>query len=297
MNNPVMSNTTIAFLGTGLMGTPMCENILKHGFTLRCWNRTLSKARSLEALGALVKQTPEEAVTGADLIISMLSDGPTVLEVMRKEAVLKALKQGTIWIDMSSTTPKEAQEQKEILGQRDLSHLDAPVSGGTKGAEAGSLAIMAGGDRKAYEQASDCLTSMGRPVYVGPSGSGQLAKLANQTIVGITIGAVAEAMYLLEKGGADPAAVRNALKGGFADGAILQQHGARMSRRDFDPGGPSKFQLKDLNNVLDVANQLNLTLPSTKHVRDRYAILVNEMGHGDTDHSGLFLELEAKNTK
>ena len=297
MNNPVTSKTTIAFLGTGLMGAPMCQNILKREFSLRCWNRTLIKAHPLEALGALIYKNPEEAVTGADVIISMLSDGPSVFEVMRKEAVLNALKRGAIWIDMSSTKPKEAQEQAEILIQRGLLHIDAPVSGGTKGAEAGSLAIMAGGDRETVEQATDCLSSMGRPVYVGPSGSGQLAKLANQTIVGITIGAVAEAMYLLEKGGADPAAVRDALKGGFADSTILQQHGARMSTRDFEPGGPSKIQLKDLNNVLEVASQLNLTLPSTVQVRDRYAVLVNEMGRGDVDHSGLFLELEAQNTE
>ena len=297
MNNPVTYNTTIAFLGTGLMGAPMCQNILKHGFSLRCWNRTLRKAQPLETLGALVAQTSEEAVTGADVIISMLSDGPSVLEVMHKEAVLKAFKQGAIWIDMSSTKPKEAQEQTEILGQRGVPHLDAPVSGGTKGAAAGNLAIMAGGKREIFEQATSYLLSMGRPVYVGPSGSGQLAKLANQTIVGITIGAVAEAMYLLEKGGADTAAVRDALKGGFADGTILQQHGARMSTRDFDPGGLSKIQLKDLNNVLEVASQLNLKLPSAEHVRNRYAVLVNEMGHGDIDHSGLFLELEAQNKR
>ena len=297
MNNPVASKATIAFLGTGLMGTPMCQNILKHGFSLRCWNRTLSKARPLGNLGASVAQTPEEAVTGVDVIISMLSDGPSVLEVMRKEAVLKAFKQGAIWIDMSSTKPKEAQQQREILEQMEISHLDAPVSGGTKGAAAGTLAIRAGGEREIFEQATTYLLSMGRPVYVGPSGSGQLAKLANQTIVGITIGAVAEAMYLLEKGGADAAAVRDALKGGFADGTILQQHGARMSTRDFGPGGLSKIQLKDLNNVLEVASQLNLKLPSTEHVRDRYAVLVNEMGHGDMDHAGLFLELEAHNKR
>lgn len=297
MNKPITSKATIAFLGTGLMGAPMCRNILRHGFNLRCWNRTLSKAQLLETFGALVNQTPEAAITDADVIISMLSDGPSVLEVMRKEPVLKAVKRGAIWIDMSSTKPKEAQEQTEILGQREISHLDAPVSGGTKGAAAGNLAIMAGGKREIFEQAVTYLSSMGRPVYVGPSGSGQLAKLANQTIVGITIGAVAEAVYLLEKGGADAAAVRDALKGGFADGTILQQHGARMSMRDFNPGGLSKIQLKDLNNVLEIASQLDLKLPSTEHVRDRYAVLVNEMGYGDMDHSGLFLELEAQNKR
>ena len=297
MNNSVISEVTVAFLGTGLMGAPMSRNILKKGYVLRCWNRTDSKARPLEAHGAFVAQTPQEAVAGADVIISMLSDGPSVLGIMRKDMVLNALKKGATWIDMSSTKPKEAHDQAEILSPKGLYHLDSPVSGGTKGAEAGSLAIMVGGDKETFKAAFELLSTMGHPVHVGPTGSGQLAKLANQTIVGITIGAVAEAMYLLEKGGADPAAVRDALKGGFADGTILQQHGARMSARDFKPGGPSKIQLKDLNNVLEVAAQLNLKLPSTEHVRDRYAVLVNDMDRGDVDHSGLFLELEEQNKK
>ena len=132
---------------------------------------------------------------------------------------------------------------------------------------------------------------MGRPTHVGPSGAGQLAKLANQAIVAVTIGAVAEAMLLLERGGADPAAVRAALQGGFADSVILQQHGERMTAGNFVPGGPAKFHLKDLNNGLNEAAQLGVTLPVTQHIRDRFKYFVEHMDGADTDHSGLYLEL------
>ena len=136
---------------------------------------------------------------------------------------------------------------------------------------------------------------MGRPVYVGPSGCGQLSKLANQGIVAVTIGAVAEAMLLLERGGADPAAVRAALRGGFADSTILQQHGERMTTGNFTPGGPSKFQLKDINNIMNEAEHLNLTLPIVQHIQARFANLVENMDGGDKDHSALYLELLSHN--
>ncbi|WP_280140683.1 NAD(P)-dependent oxidoreductase [Litoreibacter albidus] len=136
---------------------------------------------------------------------------------------------------------------------------------------------------------------MGRPVHVGPTGSGQLSKLANQAIVAVTIAAVAEAMLLVQKGGADPAAVRAALKGGFADSTILQQHGERMTEGNFEPGGLSKFQLKDLDNLLNESSQLGLTLPVAEMTRDRFADFCENMGGADQDHSGLYLELLKRN--
>ena len=139
------------------------------------------------------------------------------------------------------------------------------------------------------------LEVLGRPVYVGSSGCGQLSKLANQGIVAVTIGAVAEAMLLLERGGADTAAVRTALRGGFADSTILQQHGERMTTGNFIPGGPSKFQLKDLDNVMHEAKKLNLSLPIIKHIQNRFAYLVETMEGGDKDHSALYLELLSHN--
>ncbi|MDB2407847.1 NAD-binding protein, partial [Jannaschia sp.] len=139
------------------------------------------------------------------------------------------------------------------------------------------------------------LNDLGRAVHVGPVGAGQLSKLANQAIVACTIGAVAEAMLLLEQGGADPAAVRDALKGGFADSVILQQHGARMSDRNFVPGGLTKFQIKDLDNALAEAQGLDLELPTVRAINDRFIHLRDAMEGGDMDHSALFLELRARN--
>jgi 2-hydroxy-3-oxopropionate reductase len=235
------------------------------------------------------------AVNEADTIITMLSDGAATTAVLSDVIDAGVLTSGTTWIEMSSVKPGEARAQAKSLAEHGVAHLDAPVSGGTKGAEAGTLAIMVGGDATAFEASADVFAPLGRAVHVGPSGSGQLAKLANQAIVAVTIGAVAEAMLLLERGGADPAAVRDALKGGFADSTILQQHGRRMTERDFVPGGLSKFQLKDLENVLAEATAYDLNLPMTRDVRDRFAHFCEAMQGADLDHSGLFLELLARN--
>ena len=288
-----MAMEKVALLGTGLMGFPMARNLARAGVPLTVWNRTQAKADPLVAEGATVCSSIAEAVEGADIIISMMSDGPTVLSVV--EDVASGLKPGSLWIDMSSTKPEEARVQAAVLKGHDVAHLDGPVSGGTKGADAASLAIMVGGDATDFARAKPVLEAMGRPVHVGPSGTGQLSKLCNQTIVAVTIGAIAEAMLLASEGGADPAALRAALKGGFADSVILQQHGERMTEGNFVPGGLSKFQLKDLNNVLAEAAAVNLSLPLTQDVRDRFAHFVENMDGADQDHSGLYLELKARN--
>jgi len=291
-----MSSTAkISFLGTGLMGSHMARNILKAGFSLTAWNRTLAKAQALIADGADVPATAAEAIAEADIVITMLSDGPTVHDLLFDQELAAAMKAGTLLIDMSSIKPSEARTHAALMRERGLHHLDAPVSGGTKGAEAGSLAIMAGGDEAVFTRAVSVLSAMGRPVRVGPDGSGQLSKLANQTIVAVTIGVVAEAMLLAEKGGADPAAIRDALKGGFADSVILQQHGERMTTSNFEPGGLSRMQLKDINNALEEAGQHELILPLTEQVKTRYTTLIEEMNGADTDHSALYLELLRQN--
>lgn len=288
-----MAKAKVAVLGTGLMGGPMARNLLAAGFPVIVWNRTSAKAEALANAGAGVAETPEAAVADADFVITMLSDGVATTEMVR--ALGNSLKEGAIWLDMSSTKPGEARAQAAHLAALGHEHLDAPVSGGTKGAEAGRLAIMVGGDAGTFAAARQVFEAMGRPVHVGPSGSGQLAKLANQGIVAVTIGAVAEAMLLLHKGGADPAAVRAALKGGFADSTILQQHGERMTTGNFVPGGLSKFQLKDLRNVLAEAESLGINLPMIEDVAGRFATFCDEMGGADKDHSGLYLELLRRN--
>lgn len=290
-----MSKPLIALLGTGLMGAPMTRNLLAAGHTVQVWNRSMDKAQALAADGAIVCASPTEVVANADAVITMLSDGTAVGGLVQDAAVTNAMKKGAIWLDMSSIKPEEARMHATHLATLNIGHLDAPVSGGTKGAEGASLAIMVGGDSATFDKAKPIFEAMGRPVHVGPRGSGQLSKLANQAIVAVTIGAVAEAMLLVEQGGADPAAVRAALKGGFADSTILQQHGARMSEGNFVPGGLTKFQVKDLDNLLAEAASLDLSLPVSQHIRDRFAHFSENMGGADQDHSGLYLELKSRN--
>lgn len=291
-----MSKPNVAFLGTGLMGSHMARNILKAGFSLTAWNRTRVKAEALTKDGATVCDTAVQAVKDADFVITMLSDGPTVKTLMIDDNLIGQMKKNAVFIDMSSIRPNEAREHAEVLVKSGLRILDAPVSGGTKGAENAELAIMAGGDEATFKDAFSVLEAMGRPVRVGNAGTGQLSKLANQAIVAVTIGVVAEAMFLAEKGGADPAAIRQALKGGFADSIPLQQHGERMTTGNFVPGGPSKFQLKDLNSVLEEAKTYGLKLPLTEQITERFKHFCDNMDGGDKDHSGIYLELLEQNS-
>jgi len=285
----------IALLGVGLMGARMARNLLKAGHGVTLWNRSADKAQALVGDGAKVAADVPGAVAGAEFMITMLSDGMATGAMIGDGAVTEALRPGAVWLDMSSIKPKEAREQGAHLAGLGFGYLDAPVSGGTKGAEAGSLAIMVGGEAATFAKAKAVFEAMGRPVHVGPTGAGQLSKLANQAIVAVTIGVVAEAMLLLQKGGADPAAVRAALKGGFADSVILQQHGERMTTGNFAPGGLSKFQLKDLDNALGEADKYGLHLPLAQQVRDRFEEFCTEMHGGDLDHSGIYLELLRQN--
>jgi len=285
----------ITLIGTGLMGAPMSRNLMAAGFDLTVWNRSPERAQGLVDEGAKTAPTAGEAIAGAQVIITMLSDGFACDALLDDQEFHQHLAKGMIWVDMSSAKPEHARKHSAHLASLGIDHLDAPVSGGTKGAEAASLAIMVGGSRDVFDTVSDVFKAMGRPVHVGPSGAGQLCKLANQTIVAVTISAVAEATLLAQKGGADPKAMRAALRGGFADSIILQQHGERMSEDNFSPGGLSKFQLKDLDNTLAEAALLDLKLPSTQAVRDRFADFVNEMDGAELDHSGLFLELKKRN--
>jgi 3-hydroxyisobutyrate dehydrogenase-like beta-hydroxyacid dehydrogenase len=290
-----MTKPVIALLGTGYMGGPMARNLLKGGYVLKVWNRSLDKAEPLAENGAEVFGKAQSAVQGADIIITMLTDGEAVSEVLFTQGVAGTLKPGAIIIDMSSIKPAQAREHAAKLEAIGLRHFDAPVSGGTKGAEAGTLAIMVGGDEGDFETVKPVFACMGRAVRVGPHGAGQLAKLANQAIVGTTIGVVAEALLLAKQGGADPDAIRDALKGGFADSIILQQHGGRMTSGNFEPGALSKIQLKDLNNILEEAGHLDITLPLAEHMQARYARLVDELDGGGKDHSGIYLELKDRN--
>ena len=288
------STRRIAFLGTGLMGAPMARRLIQAGFSVTVWNRDPAKVAGLVAEGAIQAQSPTEAVQGVDVVFTMLTNGDAVAEVLFDKGVADALSKGAAVIDCSSIAPPIARDNAKKLAQRGIRNLDAPVSGGTAGAAAGTLAIMAGGDAELVEELSDVFAALGRVTYVGPSGAGQVCKLANQQIVAITIGALAEAMVLVEAGGASREAFRNAIRGGFAESRILDLHGDRMIRRDFEPGGASANQLKDLNAVAALADTLSLDLPLTAMVRDEFQAFVDE-GGGGKDHSGLLLHLEKHN--
>lgn len=283
--------TSIALLGTGLMGLPMANQLLAAGHQLSVWNRDLTKAQPLGDKGAHVAATAAEAVQDATHVITMLTDGNVVNKVLFESGVAETLARGSTVIDMSSIQPSQARAHAERLSGLGISHLDAPVSGGTGGAEAGTLAIMAGGDEQVFNDSKQVLEAMGRAIRVGPTGAGQLAKLANQAIVAIAIGAVSEATLLVSQGGGDLTAFRAALAGGFADSTILQVHGQRMQEDDFAPRGRVSAQLKDLDNVLIEAKALGIKLPMVEAVRNRFARLMNELDGGNLDHAALFVEL------
>jgi 3-hydroxyisobutyrate dehydrogenase-like beta-hydroxyacid dehydrogenase len=282
------SLSRIAFLGIGLMGKPMASRLLHAGYPVSAWNRSRCKAEALEPLGAQIADTPADAVCHADIIITMLEAGPVVAGVI--DLALPALRPGTLVIDMSSTRQSEAQDVHAELAARGIAFIDAPVSGGVLGAEAGSLAIMAGGAEADFARAKPVLSAMGRPTLVGPAGCGQVAKLCNQLIVGGTLNIVAEALLLAQAGGADPAAVRKAIRGGFAESRILEVHGQRMLDRNFLPGGQVKSQTKDLENALAAAKNAGVRLPVTELVTEAYRSILTEVPNADQAAALLALE-------
>lgn len=273
------------------MGDPMVRCLLRAGYSVTIWNRTHSKAEVLRAAGAQPAISVAEAVYGADVVISMLEAGPIVAQVLQE--ALPALRAGVLWIDMSSTKQSEAQQFHATLQAAGQAFIDAPVSGGVGGAQAGSLAIMAGADTSDYARIETILSAMGRPTLVGPPSSGQVAKLCNQLIVGATLTIVAEALLLAQAAGADPAAVRTAIRGGFAESKILEAHGLRMLERNFVAGGQVKSQIKDMHNILAAAETARVTLPVTQLVTQRYETIAET--YPTADHAAALLALEALN--
>ena len=276
------------------MGFPMAKNLLKSGFKLKVFNRSIEKAEPLRKFGAEISKSIKEVVNNCDVIITMLTDDIAVDEVMKNPDFLKNIKTGATVIDMSSVKPKTALTHGKNLKSKNINYLDAPVSGGTIGAEEASLAIMVGGEKEVFEQCVDILKAMGNPTLVGPISCGQVSKLANQIIVGLTIGAVAEAVTLCEKVGADPNKMIDALKGGWADSKILQTHGKRMIDKDYSPKGKTSTHSKDMNNIIECARNYNTELPISNLVKEMYKTLVKN-GHGEEDHSSLYKEIKRIN--
>ncbi|WP_112310485.1 NAD(P)-dependent oxidoreductase [Pseudogemmobacter bohemicus] len=292
-----MDRQCIAFLGLGLMGSRMARRLIDAGLAPVLWNRSPEKLAPFAGLATELAATAPEAARQADIII-LMTDRPETVEALLfgpgRDALIHVLKPGALVIDMSSNNPDFARSCARRLAANGMRFLDAPVSGGTDGAARGTLAIMAGGAAADFAEAEPIFSALGNPVHVGGSGAGQLVKLANQIIVAVTIGAVAEATVLARAGGADPAALRQALAGGFADSRILQLHGGRMVSRDFRPGGSVDNQIKDLDAASGVAAAAGVTLPLLQAVRSAFTDLASQ-GDGDKDHSALILWLERLN--
>jgi 2-hydroxy-3-oxopropionate reductase len=283
----------IGFIGLGIMGKPMARNLLAAGFELTVHSRSPGPVDEVVAAGASRATDPSGVAAASDITITMLPDTPDVEAVLvGPGGVLGAAAPGSLVIDMSSIDPGPTREMAEAFAARDVAMLDAPVSGGERGAIDAALSIMVGGDGEAFERAVPVFQALGKNiVHVGPSGAGQVTKACNQLVVASTIEAVAEALLLAERSGVDPAKVREALLGGFAGSKILEVHGQRMLDRTFDPGFRIRLHRKDARIVEGAAGATATPIPAFAVVAAQLQDAV-DAGEGELDHSGLFVTLE-----
>ena len=283
-----LSDYSIGFIGLGLMGRPMCLNLHRAGARMTVHNRSRAVVGQLVRDGIEAADNPAGVARRTDIVILMVSDTPAVEQVLfGSDGLAGGLRPGTLVIDMGTSAVAATREFAGRLQQAGADFIDAPVSGGEIGARDASLAIMAGGEKSAIERARPLFEVLGKTfTHVGAVGAGQVAKAANQIIVGLNIGAVAEALALAESAGVDPARVRQALLGGFAASRILEVHGQRMIDGNFTPGGKVTTQHKDLRQALDLAAGLGLSLPATRLNMGLYQTLIDS-GDGALDHSAL----------
>lgn len=283
----------VGFVGLGIMGRPMALNLLKAGHPLTVWARRAASMAPLLEAGASAASDPADVAAQADVVFSMVADAPDVREVMLgPKGVVAGVHPELIAVDMSTIPPAAARSIGSDLAERGVSFLDAPVSGGEVGAIGGTLSIMVGGDRTAFDQVQPLLAAMGKNiVYIGGSGTGQVAKAANQILTGVGVLAVAEAMAFARKNDADPARVREALMGGFAGSKILENHGQRMLDRNFKPGFKSWMHEKDMNIVMQTAHELGLYLPAAAATAQMYKAMVGS-GMGEEDSIAVLKLLE-----
>jgi 2-hydroxy-3-oxopropionate reductase len=283
----------IGFIGLGIMGKPMARNLLKAGYSLVVHNRSRSAVEELAAEGAKAASSPKEVAGQSDIVITMLPDSPDVEQVvLGPDGVAEGISSGCLFIDMSTIAPGTARNVYEVLKAKGVESLDAPVSGGEVGAKEGTLSIMVGGTEEAFQRAKPIFEVMGKNiVLIGEPGAGQVTKACNQIVVGVTIQAVSEALILARKSGVDPAKVRDALLGGFAQSRILDLHGKRIIDRTFQPGFRVRLHRKDLAIALQTGREVSLPLMLTSQVAELMNALIAR-GDGDLDHSGLAHLLE-----
>lgn len=284
----------IGFIGLGIMGLPMASNLIKDGFNLVVYNRTLSKCSQLEEKGAVVVQTPADVAKNSKMIITMVTDSPDVEDILLGEkGIMSTIEEGSIVIDMSTISPKITKELNAKLNSKGCYMVDAPVSGGSWGAIEGTLSIMIGGEKSAYQQCIPLFESMGKNIiYTGESGMGQTTKLVNQILVAGTMNAVAEALVFAAKSGADLEKTIDAVGGGAAASWQLNNLAPRIIKGDFDPGFMIKLQQKDLRLVIETAQALNVPIPGTSLASQMFASLLSK-GLGDEGTQALVKAYES----
>ncbi|MGZ8602435.1 MAG: 2-hydroxy-3-oxopropionate reductase [Actinomycetota bacterium] len=282
----------VGFIGLGIMGKPMARNLLAAGFPVAVHSRSQGPVDEVVAAGAVRADGPASVAAGSDVTITMLPDTADVEQVLvGAGGVIEGVSDGALVIDMSSIDPGPTRQMTTAFAARGVAMLDAPVSGGERGAIDAALSIMVGGDEAAFARATPVFEALGKNiVHVGPSGAGQVCKACNQLVVAATIEAVAEALLLAERAGVDAAKVREALLGGFAGSKILEVHGQRMLDRTFEPGFRIRLHHKDARIVVDAAATAGSPIPSFAVVARQLQEAV-DTGHGDQDHSALYAVL------
>lgn len=280
--------TRVGFVGLGLMGRPMAQRILDAGYQLTVFNRTVEKARPLVDAGASLAASPSEVAATSDVTITIVTDTPDVVQVVSGEGgLLAGARPGGAWIDMSTISPEVSRELGARARERGLECLDAPVSGGPPGAAAGSLAIMVGGAPQTFEACQPLLGTMGSAItYMGELGAGQVTKACNQIVLAGYLLGISEGLVFGAKAGVDPARIREALLGGYAQGRMLEVHGERMVKHAFDPGFFVRLHNKDLHIVLEMARSLAVPAPVAALAAQNFNALVAE-GDGDLDNSSM----------
>ncbi len=288
-----MTETKVGLIGLGIMGKPMARNLIKAGFPVTVFNRTKQRAQDLKKLGAHIASSPRVLAAESEIVITIVSDSPDVRSViLGTDGVIEGIRAGSIVIDMSTISPHVTREIAETLRSKGVEMLDAPVSGGEKGAIEGTLSIMVGGDAATLERARPVLLAMGKTVtHIGSNGMGQVCKLANQIAVGLHNLSISEALIFAMKSGADPEKVMVALQGGAANSWAFQVLAPKIIKRDFSPGFMVKLQQKDLRLVLDAAHELHLPLPGTALTHQLYQA-VETRGCGNEGNHALVKALE-----
>ena len=284
----------IGFIGLGIMGRPMARHLLEAGVPMTVHSRSPGPVEELVAAGASGAGSPAEVAAASDIIVTMLPDTPDVeLVLFGDQGVATDVREGSLVVDMSTISPVATRGFASRLGAQDVAFVDAPVSGGEKGAVEASLSIMAGGHEEDFTRARPLFKAMGKNIVrIGSVGAGQVAKACNQLVVAATIEAVGEALVLAAKAGVDPGKVREALLGGFAESRVLEVHGQRMIDAMFDPGFRIRLHRKDAGINLETAHELGAPIPSFEVVADALERAVKE-GRGELDHSGLVVDLES----